>query len=61
MNATQLEITATGEVIFGDYPDGNILVKNDPECLATAREQLTNSIECLDAFVESPPAIGQEV
>jgi hypothetical protein len=58
MNEAQLEITANEERIFALYPDGNMLVKDDPEFLAIARERLTASLECLTAYGKPLPAIG---
>jgi hypothetical protein len=51
MDTAKLEITTDGEeVIFGLYPDGNMLVKNDPDCLTTARERLATGLECLSTY-----------
>ena len=56
----KLEITANGETIFGMYADGNVLVKDDPCCLATARERLAESLEYLSTYGEPLPAIGSK-
>lgn len=61
MDVAKLEITVGTEVVFGLYSEGNMLVKNDPSVLATAREQLTAGVESLSAFLELPPSVGQEV
>jgi len=57
----KVEIIANEEVIFGLYPDGNMLVKDDPGSMATARERLAASLEYLSAYGGPLPAIGQEV
>jgi hypothetical protein len=58
MDFKKLEITADEEVIFGVYSDDNVLVKDDPDCLAIAREQLTASLGCLSAYGKPLPATG---
>jgi hypothetical protein len=61
MDSAKLEITANEEVIFGLYPDGNMLVKNDPSCLAIAQERLTAGLECLSTYGEPLPRDGSRV
>lgn len=58
MDVTKVEISVNDEIIFGLYPDEHILVKDDIDCLATARERLTAALECLGGYCEPPRAIG---
>ena len=55
MDVTKAEITLNGEAIFGLYSDDKMLVKDDDECLTTARERLTEAIECLSDYCEIAP------
>lgn len=59
MDVTEVEIKVNGEIIFGLYSDNNMLVKDDPDCLAIARALLAEGNETLSAFCESPRATGQ--
>jgi hypothetical protein len=59
MDVTKVEITVNDEIIFGLYPDENILVKDDIACLATARERLTAALQFLGVYSEPSRTVGQ--
>jgi hypothetical protein len=54
----EFEVRSGGEVIFGMYEDGNVLIKANPTLIQTTAERLQDGIQFLNEWAASASSRG---
>ena len=50
-----LEIKVDGELVYGSYSDGNVVLKHNPRALLEAKDRMVDSIAFLESFIAGCP------